>query len=190
MKLVLRILVVVVLIVGLIFGINYCNSLTSNEQQIINFVENTVNISLDVESRFEEINSLFTAEKPTESLNNLKIAYEGIKPFIAEVYMAKDVKKEEVEEFKILASSVKENYETLTKTINNFKGLKENAPEQYKKNYMTQISNQIEECENDYVAFSLKVLNFVKVNVHNGLEVNSELNSAISTISALQNKGE
>ena len=191
MKYILRIVVVIAIIAGIVFGIKYCNSITSNDAQFINIVEQTFVVAEDLKTNFETeaTNEVFdSAKKPTNALNKLNSSKEKLNPFMAEIYFAENIKGEDINELETLSKSIKDNYDKYISTMAKLKTLNssDGAYAQYKANYENQIVNAINGCADSYLNYSIKVLEMIKTYVHNNSEANAELNSAILVLEGMK----
>ena len=192
MKYILRAVVVIVLVVGVVFGVKYCTGKQDNSAKVTTIISETniLTQNVSVSNSTNQLNNYYNAVSfsvPTNLLNDMQNAFNSISEFLGELYFAKNVESSAVENFenrKESLSNIKTEIESLKTTLSNLNYSNE-AIHNVIKNYLNSYNLKLQDYHNEYVSLCLDLANYIKTYVYNDSENYSDLNSVIVSLTAI-----
>ena len=194
MKYILRIVIVLAIIVGIVFGVKYCASQKPVEEQIQNNTMQCVNIEKKANlgkteflETLETYKSVFESKGYSNIFNDMETINNLIDVYIGEIYLTNDSSKDRLKEIKDIKSQFESNfneYDSKCERIVNVVTKQSSVNDESMENFSNGLIKTMKQCRLNYAKMGQFVMNYVKEYARNGV-TDSNFDNALETINNL-----
>lgn len=194
MKYILRIVIVLAIIVGIVFGVRYCINQKPVNEQIQNNTMECVNIekkaNLDKIKFLEKLGtykSVFENKGYSNIFNDMETINNLIDVYIGEIYLTNNSSKDSLKEIKNIKSQIESNfdeYDSKRERIVNVVSKQSSVNTESMENFSNGLIKTMKQCRFYYAKMGQFVMNYVKEFARNGI-TDSKFDNALDTIDNL-----
>lgn len=194
MKYVLRVLVVIAMIVGIVFGISYCNNRKSTTQQF----QSDFVLSVQTKDNANEKKDLFLSkigmerynyQKELENLfNNIEDLYSYVENYAGEIYLIDNISNDDLNKMKSLREDVENARDDMLSKMQEVVKIVEkggNVDDTAMSDLHDSIIHKVKVYRLKFAYVCQFTLNYVKINVRNDSNNDGKLANTIDTVNSL-----